>query len=232
MDAVIIKNLSVSFAGKEVLKVAELNIKARAVTVLTGASGSGKSTFLRSINRLNECFDGCRTSGEVSVMFDGKLHPVRDCGPEMLRRKAGMVFQHPNVLPVSIEKNFLIPLVHGAGVEKKQAVRVMEEVLKSVGLWDEVKDRLPAPANTLSGGQQQRLCLARALSLEPEMLLLDEPTSSLDKRSAALIEDYILGISGAVTVVAVTHNAEQARRLGTEFVDMEEINACNTNPAR
>ena len=226
-DAVKIKDLTVSFAGKEVLNVAELNIRTHIVTVITGASGSGKSTLLRSINRLNECFDGCSTAGEIIVTLDGKARPASDYVPEYLRQKAGMVFQHPNVLPVSIEKNFLLPLIHGAGVERKTAVHVMEDNLKIAGLWDEVKDRLSAPANILSGGQQQRLCFARALSLAPEILLLDEPTSSLDERSAGLIEDYILKVSDEITVVFITHNAEQAKRLGTDFVNMEEINACD-----
>jgi phosphate transport system ATP-binding protein len=229
--AVKIKNLTVSFAGKEILNVAELNIRPHVVTMITGASGSGKSTLLRSINRLNECFDGCATTGEIAVTLDGKTRPVIDYVPEYLRQKAGMVFQHPNVLPVSIEKNFLLPLIHGAGVDRKTAAFVMEEKLKIVGLWDEVKDRLSAPANILSGGQQQRLCFARALSLSPEILLLDEPTSSLDEKSAGFIEDYIQKVSGEMTVVFVTHNADQAKRLGTDFVNMETINACNTHPA-
>ncbi|MDR0453227.1 MAG: phosphate ABC transporter ATP-binding protein [Deferribacteraceae bacterium] len=224
MDAVNIKNLSVSFDGKEVLSISELDIKACAVTVITGISGSGKSTLLRSINRLNECFKNCRTSGDITVTLANKPRSVYAYPPEYLRQKVGMVFQRPNVLPVSIEKNFLIPLVHGADLSHKNAVRVMEEKLKTVGLWDEVKDRLNVLANALSGGQQQRLCIARALSLDPEILLLDEPTSSLDKRSEEFVEEYILAISSTVTVIAVTHNAVQAQKLGAGFADMDMIN--------
>jgi phosphate transport system ATP-binding protein len=213
-----------------VLAIDALDIRAQKITVITGASGKGKSTLLRSLNRLNECFTNCTTSGSIAVLLNGTMRQARDVPVELLRRKVGMVFQHPNLLPVSIEKNFTIPLVRGAGIARKDAVFVMEEKLKLAGLWDEVKDRLSHPAASLSGGQQQRLCIARALSLDPEILLLDEPTSSLDEQSRDGIESYILGAVRALTVILVTHNKEQAERLGDDFIEIESVNHSNVWP--
>jgi phosphate transport system ATP-binding protein len=227
MNCFEIKRLSVSFDGKQVLAIDALTIQAQRITVITGASGKGKSTLLRSLNRLNECFANCTTSGDIAVLLNGTLQPARDVAVEVLRRKAGMVFQQPNLLPVSIEKNFTIPLVHSAGAARKDAAHIMEEKLRLVGLWDDVKDRLSAPAATLSGGQQQRLCIARALSLAPEILLLDEPTSALDDRSRDVIESYIRSVGHALTVILVTHNHEQAERLGDDFIEIDTVNHVN-----
>jgi phosphate transport system ATP-binding protein len=227
-----LKNLSVSFDGRQVLDIDTLDIRAKKITVIMGASGKGKSTLLRSLNRLNECFTNCKTTGSIDVLLNGKMQHLRDVNVEVLRRKAGMVFQQPNLLPVCIEKNFTIPLVNGAGIARKDAALVMEEKLKLAGLWDEVKDRLASPATSLSGGQQQRLCIARALSLDPEILLLDEPTSSLDDRSRDGIESYILGAGRALTVILVTHNKEQAERLGDDFIEIDSVNHIGDVPAQ
>ncbi|MDR2884744.1 MAG: phosphate ABC transporter ATP-binding protein [Deferribacteraceae bacterium] len=219
MNAVTIKDLSVSFGDNRVLSIGELNIKAEGITVIMGASGSGKTTLLRSINRLNECFDSCKTSGEITI-FDRSIYsyPL-----EELRCKAGMVFQDPNVLPFSIEKNFTLPLRHGMNVDIKRAREIARKKLTLVGLWDDVKSRLNEPAESLSGGQKQRLCIARALALEPKILLLDEPTSSLDVNAATVVEDYILELSRTITIVMVTHNPTQAQKMGQEFINIDKL---------
>lgn len=219
-----VNSLSVSFGGRQVLDIGALEIKKHAITVITGASGCGKSTFLRSLNRLNECFNGVLTSGEIYINIAGIMENIMSLPAEALRRRAAMVFQHPNVLPVSIERNFTIPLVHGAGLKKQEAQHLMQAQLKAAGLWDEVKDRLGMPALNLSGGQQQRLCIARALSLSPDVLLLDEPTSSLDKKAGEVIEGYISRLAQELTVVMVTHNPAQAEKLGDDFINMETVN--------
>jgi phosphate transport system ATP-binding protein len=224
MNTYTISHLSVSFGGVRVLAVDDLSIRSQTVTVLFGPSGAGKSTFLRALNRLNDCFPHSKTTGEITINLDGRAQALNSVNEEYLRRKAAMVFQHPNVLPVSIEKNFTLPLIHGAGLRKDEALNMMENKLKSVGLWDEVADRLKKDARELSGGQQQRLCLARALSLSPEILLLDEPTSSLDAKAAAVVEEYIAELAKGLTVVAVTHDAAQKERLGKEFLDITQIN--------
>ena len=215
MDALTVEKLAIAYDNKPVLRISALDVEAKAVTVITGPSGSGKSTFLRSINRLNECFDNCKTTGTIRLLLDGAMQDVNSYPLEKLRRKAGMVFQHPNVLPASIEKNFSIPL----SVKKPQLAQIMETQLKAAGLWDEVKDRLSANALSLSGGQQQRLCIARAMALEPEILLLDEPTSSLDAAAAEIIEDYVLKLAEKITVIAVTHSEKQAEKLGKYIIE-------------
>lgn len=208
--------LTVSFFGRTVLRNVSVAFPFGRTSVILGRSGSGKSTLLRSINRLNDCFDGCRESGQVEVALGGKLTPTR--GPEApelteLRRKAGMVFQNPNPLPVSIRKNVTLPLSLAFGLGPGETDRIVREKLALVGLWDEVKDRLDSPALNLSGGQQQRLCLARALALKPELLLLDEPTASLDRTAAARIEDLILSLKGKISVILVSHSLAQASKL-------------------
>ena len=177
-----------------------------------GRSGSGKTTLLRALNRLNECFPGCRTQGQVLLQFpEGGEVDAYDARTdvELLRRRVGMVFQSPNVLPVSIGRNLLMPLKLVAGVTGSKAEARMEQALRDVGLWDEVAERLSHAAATLSGGQQQRLCLARALALEPELLLLDEPTASVDYRSAEIIENLLQELAKRLTVVMVSHSLSQ-----------------------
>jgi phosphate transport system ATP-binding protein len=214
----------VSFHGRPALRDVSLLIPARAITVLIGPSGSGKTTLLRAVNRLNECFEGCRTTGSVWLgsgpdRRDVNLprHPTAD-----LRREAAMCFQHPNPLPGSIASNFAVPLRCVLGLSPAEIEARMLRSLGEVDLLPEVAGRLHEGALTLSGGQQQRLCLARALALEPSYLLLDEPTSNLDFRSAAKIEELLHRLKARYTIVAVSHNLAQARRLADRVCVLRE----------
>lgn len=218
----LIEDLSVSFAGHSVLEGLSLSFPHRTLTVILGRSGSGKSTFLRSLNRLNECFPESETVGTVRLFIADKWVDVyRDGFPlTELRRRVGMVFQTPNCLPMSIEKNIALPLKLVMGLTSQDIADRMEWALREAQLWDEVEARLQHPAATLSGGQQQRLCLARALALEPQFLLLDEPTSSLDFRASAKIEELLLRLKDRYTIVAVSHSLGQARRLADRIAVM------------
>ena len=211
-----VRSLDVSFGGRRVLHGIDADFPASRITVLLGRSGSGKTTFLRALNRLNECFEGCESSGDVRVSLGGILMPT--AGPNApsisrLRRAAGMVFQTPNPLPMSIRRNVTLPVSLAGDLSRDRLEEILRERLQEVGLWEEVADRLDSPASTLSGGQQQRLCLARALALDPELLLLDEPTASLDRDAALRIEELILSFRGRRSVILVSHNLRQARRL-------------------
>ncbi|MBN2489431.1 MAG: phosphate ABC transporter ATP-binding protein [Planctomycetes bacterium] len=219
-----IENLSVGFKGRLVLKEINLELSPGGITVLVGPSGSGKSTLLRAVNRLNELFPGCQTSGTVRLRLDGRwidayrgAYPLHD-----LRRRAAMVFQNPNVLPVSIEKNLAIPLRAVCGLSAAEARDRMEYALVEVRLFEEVRDRLSESALTLSGGQQQRLCLARALSLGPSFLLLDEPTAGLDFQAARAIEALLERLREQYTVLAVSHSLSQTCRLARHVVVLRE----------
>ena len=219
-----INNLSVSFNGTTVLEDITCKTRCGELTVIVGRSGSGKSTLLRAINRLNECFPGCSTTGEVTLsLHDGQLdvYGAATC-PERIRARVGMVFQTPNVLPLSIERNMLLPQKLVRGVTGPPAREMMERMLERVGLFQEVRDRLDGPAATLSGGQQQRLCLARALALEPEVLLLDEPTASVDYRSARRIEDLLLSLKDELPLLVVSHSLPQTRRLADRVLLIRE----------
>lgn len=211
-----VHKLSVEFSGRRVLEDVNLTIHPGELSVIIGPSGSGKSTLLRAMNRLNELFPECSTSGSVQVRLDGRLVDIHRRGaiplPE-LRRRVGMVFQTPTVLPFSVRKNITMPLRVTLGLEGRDLDQRMEWSLRQVGLWDEVKDRLPDDAATLSGGQQQRLCLARTLALGPQVLLVDEPTASLDFRATATIERLLTDLKDRYTIVAVSHSLSQARRL-------------------
>jgi phosphate transport system ATP-binding protein len=222
--AVEIAGLTVKFGSRVALRDVNLSIPGRSLTVVIGPSGSGKTTLLRSLNRLNECFPGCSTEGTVRIrMADCWVDAYRDGQPVTdLRRRVGMVFQTPNVLPCSIDKNLTLPLLRVLGIRKRDAPVHVERALRDVGLWEEVHDRLSHPATTLSGGQQQRLCLARTLVLDPEVLLLDEPTSSLDFRSSRNIEQLLLQLRDAYTIVAVSHSLGQTRRLADHVVVLND----------
>jgi phosphate transport system ATP-binding protein len=228
------ENLSVRFNDRLVLDGIDLQLTPRGMTVVIGPSGSGKTTLLRAINRLNECFPGCRTSGTVHLRLDGGWvdtyggnHPLPD-----LRRRAAMVFQSPNVLPVSIQKNLLIPLRAVLGRSPGETRDRLDWALAEVGLIDEVRHRLGENALTLSGGQQQRLCLARALALEPTFLLLDEPTANLDYRAARGIEELMSRLQERYTLLAVSHGLGQARRLARRVVVLREGRVVRTLEAR
>jgi phosphate transport system ATP-binding protein len=205
------KNLSLWFKDNHVLKDVNLTIKENAVTAVMGPSGCGKSTLIRTMNRMNDLISGCRVTGEVYV--DGKN--IYDDGTNVydLRRKVGMVFQKPNPFPKSIFENVAFgPKIHKIASGKKLD-EIVEKSLKGGALWDEVKDRLNDSAFSLSGGQQQRLCIARALAVEPEIILMDEPCSALDPAATARIETLIRKLSEKYTVIIVTHNLQQAARV-------------------
>lgn len=213
-----------SFNGIPVLQDVTVAFEARALSVVIGRSGSGKTTLLRSLNRLNEFFPQCETSGSVMLRTPKTWVDVYTNGIRLaeLRRRVAMVFQVPNVLPVSITKNIALPLKLVLDLGKREIPDRVEDALKSAHLWDEVKDRLNDPAATLSGGQQQRLCLARALALQPDVLLLDEPTASLDFRAALKIEELLLDLKNRYTIVAVSHSLSQTRRLADAVVVLRE----------
>lgn len=188
-----------------------LNINAGCITALVGPSGCGKTSFLSTLNRLTDLIPGAWVTGALRVGELDVLSPGIDV--IQLRRRVGMIFQKPNPFPLSIWKNLAFPLKQHGIRERGQIAQIVESTLQDVGLWDEVKDRLDTPALSLSGGQQQRLCLARALALSPEVLLLDEPCSALDPMSSGVVEDLIARLRGRYTVVFVTHNLAQARRI-------------------
>lgn len=212
---VAMENLHVSFGGREVLRGASMTVERGGPTVLIGRSGTGKTTLLRAVNRLNECLPGCVTTGSVRLTLGGGTFDAYAPGvrPEELRRRVGMVFQTPNPLPVGVFRNIALPLSLALRLSAVEIRERAERALTEAGLWNEVKDRLDQPAATLSGGQQQRLCLARALAYRPELLLLDEPTASLDQRSARVVEELLLDLAGRYTVLVVSHNLRQAGRL-------------------
>ncbi|HEY3326695.1 MAG TPA: phosphate ABC transporter ATP-binding protein [Novimethylophilus sp.] len=206
-----VTNLSLRYAGQPALENVALDIYRGCITALIGPSGCGKTSFLSSLNRLTDLIPGCTVEGGIEI--DGRDVHDPDTDVQALRRQVGMIFQKPNPFPLSIRRNIQMPLrEHGV-----RACTALEEkteaALRDVGLWDEVRDRLDAPALVLSGGQQQRLCIARALALQPEILLMDEPCSALDPLSSGVVEDLIQDLRGRYTVVIVTHNLAQARRI-------------------
>ena len=210
--ALTIKDLCIFFGTNQVLKNISVNIQARAVTAIIGPSGCGKSTFLRSLNRMHELVPEARMEGKIRL-FGHDIYS-REVDPVVVRRRVGMVFQKSNPFPtMSIADNVTVGLrLNGIRNGKLLAERT-EQALQMGALWDEVKDRLSAPAISLSGGQQQRLCIARALAVQPEVLLMDEPASALDPIATARIEELILELKKELTVVIVTHNMQQAARM-------------------
>jgi phosphate transport system ATP-binding protein len=189
-----------------------------------GPSGQGKSSLLTVINRLWEEIPGARACGRVELRLAGQRVSVSgnggNCSPEWLRRKVGMVFQEPNPLPMSIYRNVAFPLKLCGPKMTATADAVVRKALSRAFLWDEVKDRLGADARSLSGGQQQRLCIARALVLEPEVLLLDEPTASLDARASGVIEELLISLKSHCTLLVVSHYMEQVRRVADVAVKL------------
>ncbi len=205
------KNLSLFYGLKQVLQSVCLPIEAGKITAIVGPSGCGKTSLISTLNRLTDLIPDCRISGRV--LFEGSDIHAPEVDVIQLRRRIGMIFQNPAPFPFSIKKNICFPLrEHGIKDRKEQTER-LETVLRDVGLWDEVKDRLTQNALTLSGGQQQRLCIARALALKPQVLLMDEPCAALDPLSSAVVEDLIAALKEHYTIVIVTHNLAQAKRI-------------------
>jgi phosphate transport system ATP-binding protein len=226
-----VRELNAWFGDNHVLQNINLDFKARTVTAIIGPSGCGKSTFLRCLNRMNDIYPDFRMAGEV--ILDGEN--IYDDGSDVVsvRKRIGMVFQKPNPFPKTIRENILFgPLIHGIR-NKDKLGEILEKSLKAAALWDEVNDRLDDYAFDLSGGQQQRLCIARALAIEPEVILMDEPCSALDPTATAKIEDLIYELSKKYTVIIVTHNMQQAARVSrwTAFLltgEIIEYNATET----
>ncbi len=214
-----VENLSVSYSGSLALDGVTLDAHKNAVTAFIGPSGCGKSTFIRCLNRMNDLIAGARVGG--SILYHGRDLYAASVDPVEVRRRIGMVFQKPNPFPKSIYDNIAFgPRVLGM---KKNLDERVERVLRSAALWDEVKDRLKENALGLSGGQQQRLCIARAIAVEPDVILMDEPASALDPISTARIEDLIHELKREYTIAIVTHNMQQAARVAdmTAFFSVE-----------
>ena len=205
-------HLNVFYGQKQALFDISLDINQNEVTALIGPSGCGKSTFIRCINRMNDVIDICKVEGEIEIdgknIYDPKVDVVS------LREKVGMVFQKPNPFPKSIYENVCYgPKIHGIAQSKDELDTIVESSLKRAALWNEVKDRLQEPGTSLSGGQQQRLCIARAISVNPEVILMDEPCSALDPVATAKIEELIDELKKTFTIVIVTHSMSQAVRV-------------------
>ncbi|HYE58919.1 MAG TPA: phosphate ABC transporter ATP-binding protein PstB [Rhodothermales bacterium] len=229
------RELDFWYGPKQALKGISMDIAPHEVTAFIGPSGCGKSTFLRCLNRMNELIPGARIEGEI--LLDGE-NIYEGADPVLVRRRVGMVFQKPNPFPKSIYEN----VAWGARINgfKGEIEALVEKALRSAALWDEVKDRLKENAYSLSGGQQQRLCIARALAVEPEVLLMDEPASALDPIATAKLEETILDLKKEVTVVIVTHNMQQASRVSDrtaffylgELIEMDRTAKIFTRPSQ
>jgi phosphate transport system ATP-binding protein len=229
------RDLDVFYGDEQALQGIDIEIPAKQVTAMIGPSGCGKSTFLRSINRMNDLIDIARVEGEL--LFEGKNVYDDDVDPVALRRRIGMVFQQPNPFPKSIYDN----VAYGLRIQGKtdNMDERVEQALKDAALWDEVKDRLDERGTDLSGGQQQRLCIARAIAVDPEVILMDEPASALDPVATSQIEDLIADLREKYTVVIVTHNMQQAARIsdrtavfltGGELVEFDDTDKIFENP--
>ncbi|MDW7738566.1 MAG: phosphate ABC transporter ATP-binding protein PstB [Bacillota bacterium] len=231
-----VQNLNFYYDSKQALFDINLEVREKGVAALIGPSGCGKSTFLRVLNRMNDLIPGTRLEGTVTIhgenIYDQSFDVVE------LRKNVGMVFQQPNPFPKSIFENVAYgPRIHGLR-NKEQLSRIVEESLKGGALWDEVKDRLHEPALSLSGGQQQRLCIARALAVQPRILLMDEPTSAIDPIATQRIEDLIRELCENYTIIIVTHNMQQAARISDntgfflqgEMVEWGKTSEIFTNP--
>jgi phosphate transport system ATP-binding protein len=214
--ALSVRDLNVYYGQHHALKHVSMEFPRHSCTALIGPSGCGKSTLLRCLNRMNDLFPGTRVTGEVEFEGENLYAPTAD--PVMVRFRIGMVFQKPNVFPKSIYENVAFgPKLAGYRGSMKELV---EQSLRRAALWDEVKNRLHDRALSLSGGQQQRLCIARALAVDPPVLLMDEPTSALDPIATAKIEDLIAELKSEVTIIIVTHNMQQAARIADQTAFM------------
>jgi phosphate transport system ATP-binding protein len=223
------KNLTISVNGVPLIDNLNLSINWRTITTIIGPSGCGKTTLIRTFNRLTDLDPSISHTGEITLF--GKsittMHPI------ILRRKVGMVFQRPTPFPnMSIAQDVLAGYtLNGIPLSKDQKHHIIEDSLKKVGLWNEVKERLTQRGNDLSGGQQQRLCIARTLALHPKLLVLDEPTSSLDPKSAATFEELLLELKKTITIVLVTHNIPQAKRISDHVAFIQNHKLVEFGPA-
>ena len=235
MEKIAVKNLDLWYNDFKALKNINLSLPANKISAFIGPSGCGKSTLLKSLNRMNDLVEGCKITGEVTL--DGEsVYGGMDVNT--LRKRVGMVFQKPNPFPVSIYDNIAFgPRTHG--IRSKQKLdEIVEESLKKAAIWDETKDILKKSALAMSGGQQQRLCIARALAVKPEVLLMDEPTSALDPISTSKIEDLAAELKKDYTIIMVTHNMQQAVRISDytaffllgEVIEFSETEKMFSNP--
>ncbi|NBC34723.1 MAG: phosphate ABC transporter ATP-binding protein [Alphaproteobacteria bacterium] len=206
------RDVDVFYGAKQALKKITIDIFENEVLSLIGPSGCGKSTFLRCLNRMNDTIDICRVNGDITLDEQNIYDPALDV--VQLRARVGMVFQKPNPFPKSIHDNIAYgPKIHGMTRHKDELDQIVQTSLEKAGLWNEVKDRLAEPGTGLSGGQQQRLCIARAIAVSPEVILMDEPCSALDPIATAIIEELIDELRQNYTIVIVTHNMQQAARV-------------------
>jgi phosphate transport system ATP-binding protein len=228
--------LNLWYGDNHALKDINIDMYKNKITALIGPSGCGKSTFLRVINRMNDLIDSVRIEGQVKV--EGNDIYAKGVDVVSVRKKIGMVFQKPNPFPKSIFENVAYaPRVHGM-VKKKGEADLVEDALKGAGLWDEVKDKLHEPGTSLSGGQQQRLCIARAIAVKPDVILMDEPTSALDPISTEKIESLMLELKKNYSIITVTHNMQQASRIADytaffhlgDLVEYDETESIFLNP--
>jgi phosphate transport system ATP-binding protein len=233
------RNLNVFYGAKQAIRNVSIDISRDHVTALIGPSGCGKSTFLRCFNRMNDTIENARVTGEIRL--DGRDINGADMDVVQLRARVGMVFQKPNPFPKSIYENVAYGLrIHGLASGRADMDRLVEDALRRAGLWDEVRDRLADSGTTLSGGQQQRLCIARAIAVDPEVILMDEPCSALDPVATAKIEELIDDLRGRYAIVIVTHNMQQAARVSqrTAFfhmgamIEYGETSMLFTNPVQ
>jgi phosphate transport system ATP-binding protein len=233
-----VNDLCAWFGAKQVLFDIDMDIPEKSVTAIIGPSGCGKSTFIRCLNRMHELVPIAERSGTVEL--DGRDVYESDVDPVLLRRRVGMVFQKPNPFPtMSIEGNVLSGLKLTGNLDRSNSANIVEDALRGAALWDEVSDRLDAPGAGLSGGQQQRLCIARALAVKPDVLLMDEPCSALDPVATAKVEDLIAELKKDYTIVIVTHSMQQAARvsqktaffLNGELVEFDDTDTVFTQPS-
>ena len=231
------RDVKVFYGDNEALHGVNLDMFENEVLAFIGPSGCGKSTFLRCLNRMNDTIDGCRVTG--TLRLDGEDIYDRSLDVVLLRARVGMVFQKPNPFPKSIFDNIAYgPKLHGLATTRSELEEVVERSLRGAGLWDEVKDRLDAPGTGLSGGQQQRLCIARAIAVDPEVILMDEPCSALDPNATAKIEQLISELASRYTIAIVTHNMQQAARVSNrtaffhlgDLVEVDETTNIFTSP--
>ncbi|KQN25787.1 phosphate ABC transporter ATP-binding protein [Sphingomonas sp. Leaf33] len=218
------QNVSVHYGAKQAVRDVSITMSMDEVTAFIGPSGCGKSTFLRTLNRMNDTIPSAKVTGDILLDGEDIYAPAMDV--VQLRARVGMVFQKPNPFPKSIFENVAYgPRIHGLASGRAELGEIVERSLKRAGLWDEVKDRLDDSGTALSGGQQQRLCIARAIAVDPEVILMDEPCSALDPIATARIEELIADLRGKYAIVIVTHNMQQAARVSqrTAFFHLGEL---------